>query len=287
MSITILNKKAPYRITRFPAGELGVTVEPFAGKSYIIARIQNSDDFMTLALLIDASKRMICNDTKSTSSQQIGICLPYIPYARQDRVANEGEPLSIKVFANLLAATGVTKVKVYDPHSDVAVACLDQVLPHGVLVVSAIEIIAAFPELINYISTTNAVLVSPDAGANKKVFKIAQKLGHPSYIRADKVRNTQTGEITGTTVYADSLEGQNMLIIDDICDGGGTFTALAKELKAKGAKSVALYVTHGIFTKGTDVLYRNGIDHIFTTNSYYDVLPAGISEKVVIKDLFE
>ena len=69
-------------------------------------------------------------------------------------------------------------------------------------------------------------------------------------------------------VHADDLTGKYAVIIDDICDGGGTFIPIAKELKAKGCRKVVLYVTHGAFTKGTQVLFENGIDEIFTTNSF-------------------
>ena len=58
------------------------------------------------------------------------------------------------------------------------------------------------------------------------------------------------------------------MIADDICVGGATFIALAKELKKKNAGKVVLFITHGVFSKGVDELFNSGIDEIWTTNSY-------------------
>ena len=69
-------------------------------------------------------------------------------------------------------------------------------------------------------------------------------------IRADKIRDTMTGALSGFEVYADDLTGKDVVILDDLCDGGGTFIGLAKKLREKGAAKITLYVTHGMFTKG-------------------------------------
>ena len=110
-----------------------------------------------------------------------------------------------------------------------------------------------------------STFVIPDAGANKKTAKIASYFGHSSFIRADKLRNLSTGDILETVVYGDVVG--NITIVDDLCDGGKTFIELAKVLKQKGAEKINLYVTHGIFSKGTYPLYTAGIDYIITTNS--------------------
>jgi ribose-phosphate pyrophosphokinase len=111
------------------------------------------------------------------------------------------------------------------------------------------------------------VLVSPDAGANKKTFEVA-KYFSTNFIRADKLRDLTTGQIKETIVYADDLTGKTAVILDDICDGGRTFIELAKVLKAKGAAKVILFVTHGIFSAGLDPLFAGGIDAIWTTDSF-------------------
>ena len=78
------------------------------------------------------------------------------------------------------------------------------------------------------------------------------------------------GAITGTEAYCDDLEGQSVVIADDIADGGYTFIKLAEKLKEKGAGKIFLYVSHGIFSKGLDVLLDAGIDCVYTTDSFCD-----------------
>jgi ribose-phosphate pyrophosphokinase len=124
-------------------------------------------------------------------------------------------------------------------------------------------------------------LVAPDAGALKKTHKLAQTLttrdphGCIGVVESSKLRNTQTGEITGTVVHASGLirsvtvGDQDVPIVyvmaDDICDGGRTFIELAKELRGMGADVVHLYVTHGFFTKGKGV-FTGIIDEVHAIN---------------------
>ena len=111
------------------------------------------------------------------------------------------------------------------------------------------------------------VLLSPDAGASKKTGLVAKHCGYDSIVYGSKIRDTKTGEIVKTTVLVEhNIGDKDVLIVDDICDGGRTFIELAKVLRQKGAESVDLYVTHGIFSAGLDPLMLH-IDHIFTTES--------------------
>jgi ribose-phosphate pyrophosphokinase len=237
-----------------------------ATEQLIIARIQRSDDFFHLALAKDALERF--------DPTPIHLVLPYVPYARQDRVCCKGESFSLKVFAQLINSLNFAKVTVIDPHSAVVDGVFNRVRS-----ISQFEVIQSYDAFAARVMR-GATFVSPDAGANKKTSELAGYFNHASFIRADKLRNLATGEILETVVYADDLGGQDVVIADDIGDGCRTFTELAKVLKAKGAGKVILYVTHGIFSKGTKVLYQNGIDEIWTTDTYYDTFPAGIGDEV-------
>ena len=219
----------------------------------ITAKIKNSTDVMALAMLVDACSRLegLHNHAEFT------LHLPYIPYARQDRVMNPGEALSIKVFANIVNSLGFDKIIVDDPHSDVSAALLNNVKIRG-----QDALIAEFHE---GLVGKDVVIVAPDAGARKKAQKVSDRLRLP-LVEAGKVRDLKTNEITGTAVFGD-VEGRECVIVDDICDGGRTFIALAQALKAKGAKRVILYVTHGIFSFGKEVIYEGGVDEIY---AYHD-----------------
>ena len=97
--------------------------------------------------------------------------------------------------------------------------------------------------------------------AYKKVSKAGQVLGKP-IIRADKIRDTMTGALSDFEVYIDDLTGKSVLILDDIADGGRSFTELAQKLREKGANKVTLYVSHGMFTKGVKILLES-IDEVW------------------------
>ena len=86
-------------------------------------------------------------------------------------------------------------------------------------------------------------------GLSKKLWNYQVLVAFP-HIRADKKRDPSNGEITGTVVYSEHLGSQDVLIVDDICDGGRTFIELAKELRHLTTGRIYLYVTHGIFSKG-------------------------------------
>jgi ribose-phosphate pyrophosphokinase len=120
-------------------------------------------------------------------------------------------------------------------------------------------------------------IVIPDNGASSRVMSLTGAgtglTGH--YIhQCYKKRDPQTGALSGFQVPMSGLKGRDLLIIDDLCDGGGTFVGLAKALKAHVASKVFLFVTHGIFSKG---LPLEGIDHVYTTDSY-DAAPEGRSK---------
>ncbi|UYL04346.1 ribose-phosphate pyrophosphokinase [Klebsiella phage KP13-16] len=219
----------------------------------ITAKIKNSTDVMALAMLVDACSRLENLDVTT----EFILNLPYIPYARQDRVMQPGEALSIKVFANIINSLGFDKVIVDDPHSDVSAALLNNVKIRG-----QDTLVAEFHE---GLAGKDVVIVAPDAGARKKAQKVSDRLRLP-LVEAGKVRDLKTNEITGTAVFGD-VEGRECVIVDDICDGGRTFIALAQVLKAKGAKRVIIYVTHGIFSYGKEVIYEGGVDEIY---AYHD-----------------
>jgi len=219
-----------------------------------------------LAMIVDALRKQ--------RSVHLSLTIPYFPGARQDRVCNSGEALSVKVYAEFINNLSFDEVKVFDPHSDVVAALVDNVK----VVKNHAFVLAAIQKHHSHYS-----LVSPDAGANKKIFDLAKYLGGPKVIRADKVRDVTDGKIIGTEVYADDLSGQTCYIVDDICSYGGTFKALAKELKKKNAAQIILIVSHYEGVAEKQSLKDSGIDKIITTNS----LPGGCLVSNDFLEIFE
>lgn len=245
----------PYEHKVFSGGEVHVKIsEDVAAASVVIrADLRAPADVMLLLLLTDALRR--------ANVSHMTLEMPYLPYARQDRVCSPGEALSLRVFCDLINAQRYDRVRIWDAHSDTALALLNSVVH-----VPSSYFVSRIP-----FKRDSVVLVAPDAGAIKKVAAAAKDRNAP-FVRADKTRDPDTGAITGTVVYSEHIGPRDFLIVDDICDGGRTFMELAKVLRPLTDGKVNLYVTHGIFSYGTAVL--GGLDNVFVANSFVDDLPA-------------
>lgn len=234
----------------------------------VVARLQNPQDLVELILATEILKRKQGWDCSGMS-----LCIPYLPYGRQDRVMHHNEAFSLKAIAGVINSLGYGEVITFDCHSDVSLALINNITH-----VSMLDIVTQFADLTH--ACRRAAIVSPDAGAAKKVFKIARELGRP-FIGASKVRSESTGELTRFQVMEDQVD-ENVVIFDDICDGGRTFIELARRLRDKGAKHVSLYVTHGIFSKGLEV-FDDLIDKIYTTNTFASSFVDYKNPKLVLK----
>jgi len=246
-------KEIEFQSFIFSGGEPHIKIKPDFDVSETVTithRINSFNGFGLLLLAVDALKRM---DVKL-----INVFIPYFPAARQDRVMIAGEPLSVKVYADILNSLKLNKVTVFDAHSEVTSALLDncEVISNHAFIAEVLKKIG-----------NDVKLISPDGGALKKIYKVSEYLGGIDVVECSKSRDVKTGKLSGFKVYDDNLQGIDCLIVDDICDGGGTFIGLAEELKKKNAGKLYLAVSHGIFNKGFDV-FQKDFEKIFTTNSF-------------------
>lgn len=228
----------------FPGGEIQVRVVNYPQNPVIVARVSSHRDVMGIMMLNNAIRGL---------GGRPSLHMAYIPYARQDRVCQTGEAFSLRVFADMINSCNFSRVTVADPHSDVATALIERAV-----VVDQLRCL----EMCEV--EMSDVIISPDAGASKKAFAVANKFA-VQMVQASKIRDVRTGVITSPMVYG-SVFGKSCLIVDDICDGGRTFIELGRVLKDEGAGSLSLFVTHGIFSKGLGEL-RKYYDKITTTNS--------------------
>lgn len=235
----------------FAGGEPHIKITPFDTNQTVTIthRINSFNDLGLLLIAVDALQRM--------KVKAINAFIPYFPAARQDRLMQTGEPLTVKVYAQIINALQLNIIQIFDVHSEVTPALLNNC--------ETIDNCKFIAKVVNQLND-NLLLVSPDGGALKKIYKLAQNLGGKQVIECSKSRDVKTGKLSGFKVYADDLQGKDCLIVDDICDGGGTFIGLAQTLKAKNAGKLYLAVSHGIFSKGTAELAAY-FDGIFTTNS--------------------
>lgn len=256
-----------YKVWQFPSGEIGVKFDnkkidvPTDEGICIQGSITSSDHIMELLQLVEHIRFVIL-------TIPIHLIMPYCAYSRQDRRCNTGESFSLKIFADLINSCNFASVTTWDNHSDVSTALinncnnihvkdiLDDNNNHSMIIVGL--------QLDRY-----DYFISPDAGANKKVFSCSQEFDIPM-IRADKIRATGNGNIIDTKIYteASTLKGKRVLIIDDICQGGRTFEELAKALKEKQPNvEIDLFVTHGFFNNGFNKMKEAGISKFITTDS--------------------
>lgn len=182
---------------------------------------------------------------------EVRLLLTYLPYGRQDKVVSNEATFALRTFASLINSLDFSEVVIHDPHSEIAMELIDG--SSAYYPASRIHQVMKECEI--------DLVCYPDKGALTKYSKIYDY----QYIYGEKVREQSTGNILSYQVIGDCA-GKNVLIIDDICDGGMTFKILAKDLLASGAKSVVLFVSHGIFSKGVRTLLDAGISRVFTSN---------------------
>lgn len=271
-TINLFELSDEFKISKFAGGECHIKFlkEIDTNAIRINTRLNSSDDIMTLCLAVDALRRI---DVK-----YIEVFIPYIPYARQDRVMVKGEPLSIKVFTNIINSLQLDKVIVYDAHSDVSNALLDrcQNITNYEMVNYAIK---------NELKYDDFVLVSPDIGAYKKIEKLGKYIGCKNpLVVGMKVRNLDTGDIIKSEIIThDDSTHKPHIIVDDICDGGRTFMEIAAILKQKNITNLSLIISHGIFSHNAlENLHNAGYNKIFSSNSIADTPETNLFKQINI-----
>lgn len=269
-----------YKISKFPDGQQTVDLleAPYIGET--VQLISRLNSFKDLELIICATQAIRNFDP----NKEISLKVPYFVGARSDRKFVEGGVNYLKqVICPIINSMNFKSVIVLDPHSDVLEACLnnfDKTNNFGLVKF-------ALTNIDNRNGARDRIcLVSPDAGAYKKIFDVAKEFNIENIITANKVRDMKTGNILRTEIpVLDQHNDLTYVIIDDICDGGRTFVELAKVIKeGRPTAKVYLVVTHGIFSAGFKTL-NEYIDGIFCTNSYRDVADDEYEEKTNVKQL--
>jgi ribose-phosphate pyrophosphokinase len=272
MSIARLNLTNPndsdvkFKISKFPDGQQTVDIEsnPMYINGLAVNIVSRMNSFRDIELIIAANQAL-----REMVVGSVSLYVPYFLGARSDRKFQQGGTNYLKqVICPIINSQNFDTVIVLDPHSDVLEACLNN-----------------FEKVNNYSIVKHALtnidnkndahdricLVSPDAGAYKKIFDVAKEFGIDNIVTATKVRDLKTGKILRTEVPTPDMHNDiKYVIVDDICDGGRTFTEIAKAIKAvRPTAKIYLIVTHGIFSAGFEELNIQ-FEKIFSTNSYGD-----------------
>ena len=275
---TDLESTIQYKVSKFPDGQQTVDITSTYITSNQVQLRSRMNDFKDLELIICATQAL-----KNLGVTDIELYVPYFMGGRSDRLFQNGGVNYLKqVIGPIINSQGYSKVYVMDPHSDVLEAVINNFAKYDnfKLVKFALERIDNTND-----ARERIVLVSPDAGAYKKIFDVAKEFGIPNIITANKVRDLKTGNIIRTEILTFGNKDLKYVIIDDICDGGRTFVELTKVIKDnRPTAKVYLVVTHGIFSAGFNKL-NEVIDGIFTTNSFRNIADDEYGIKTKVKQL--
>ena len=225
---------SPCNVNHFADGEvLCEPIETVREKDvYIIQSTCNpvTENLMEILVFVDALKR--------ASARKINVVIPYFGYARQDRKAKPRQPITSKLVANLLYTAGVHRVITVELHAAQIQGFFD----------CLVDELTAIPLLAQHFKkkvTPNTVIVSPDHGGVNRARKFAERLNLPIAIIDKRRVGANVAEVMN---IVGDVDGKDCLMVDDMIDTAGSCSAGAKLLKAKGAKTVRIACTHGVFS---------------------------------------
>ncbi len=264
---------SPLQPFQFPAGEAHIKIaEGFNADDYefFLADIRGYDpqDYFTLAMWEDVLYKQP-GDVKRI------LFLPYLPGARADR----GLPFGAQVYAQFFSNMFIDQIITLDPHSPVAPKEYhngNQWPSENMTIFPVERIIRKEIQDASSDSKPNNTyqgVIAPDKGSHDRATAAARVMGVPVYF-GGKSRDEDTGKLSGFHMEDELPAEGKFLIVDDICDGGGTFLGLA-EATGLPKDRLDLWVTHGIFSKGLAPL-RPHFGHIHTTDSYFEESRGGL-----------
>jgi ribose-phosphate pyrophosphokinase len=267
--VNLENSDIKYKISKYPDGQQSITLDlpdtDFHEK-ITVSITSRLNSFRDLEVIIAANQAL----REFSYVENVKLNVPYFLGARSDRKFESGTSNYLKtVICPIINSQNFSRVTVLDPHSDVLEACLNNYHKHN----NHRLVKDALTKIDNRDGARERIcLVSPDAGAYKKIFDVAKEFNIENIITATKVRDIKTGKILRTEIPTlEQHADLKYVIIDDICDGGRTFIELSKAIKgSRPTAKVYLIVTHGIFSAGFAELNQY-FEGIYTTNSYRDI----------------
>jgi len=255
-------------VEAFPDGETFAKInENVRGEDIYIVQSScppTNHHLMELFIMMDAFRR--------ASASRITAVMPFYGYARQDRKDQPRVPITAKLVANLLVASGATRVLTLDLHAQQIQGFFDIPVDH----------LYASPVTFKYLkekAIPDLVVVSPDVGGLKMANAYANMLGADLAIVA-KRRKSAT-EVEADAVIGE-IEGKNALIVDDLTETAGTVVQAATILKDGGAKKIYACISHALLNDlGVERLQKSCLDELITT----DTVPRPVIDGIEITTL--
>jgi len=241
-----INKQEGIAFLLYPDNQPHVNIKGIEENDHVKVICSMTDSLTVLNLL------QCANALDNLFAIKKELHIPYLMGARFDRLMQHGDSIDLQVIADLINSMRFEKVFLYDVHSDVS----SMIIKNSVNVSNKV--------LVDEYNVPNSVLICPDAGAVKKVGKYLE--WNPfitDVVYCIKDRDLSTGKITLKVLEPEKCLGRDCVVIDDLCDGGGTFLGIASQIEVE---SLTLIVTHGVFSQGYSKLLHY-YDQIITSNS--------------------
>lgn len=241
-------------VGKFSDGEISVQIsESVRGKDIFIIQptcAPSNDNLIELLVMIDAFRR--------SSARTINAIIPYFGYARQDRKAAPRVPITAKLIANLLQTAGVDRIVTMDLHAGQIQGFFD--VPVDNLYGSIV-----FKDYIKQKNLPNPIIASPDIGGVTRARYFAEQLGFNLVIvdkRREKANVSEVMNIIG------DVQGQDVILVDDMIDTAGTICKAAEVLKQHGAANVMALGTHAVLSgNAIDKINASVLDEVVMTNT--------------------
>ncbi len=254
----ILGKNVDETVTTFADGEKRIIIPENLRKRDVFI-IQPTcppvdSNIMELLLMIDAARR--------SSASEITAVIPYFGYSRQDRKDRPRVPVSAALVAGLIEYAGADRIVTIDIHSEQEVGFSK--IPWDVLYASYNLLQVLKKEF----KGENLVVVSPDKGGVPKATFFAELLDADGIAIVFKERDVYRENVSETLDMMGDVKGKDVLLVDDMIDTAGTIVGAANLLKKRGAKSISVAATHGIFSPpAMERIDKSSLDKVFITDS--------------------
>ena len=251
------------KLGKFSDGELSFRyTETVRGSDVYIVQstVNGSDNLIELFLMIDAAKR--------ASAKHVNVVIPYYGYARQDRKDKPRIAVSAKLIANLLTASGASRVVSCDLHAGQIQGFFDIPLDH-------LNGSSVFVPYVKKLNLENVIFASPDAGGTERVRDYA-KYFDCEFVICDKTRE-KANEVKSVEVIGE-VKDKDVIIVDDLIDTGGTIAMASNVIMDKGAKSVRAIITHPVLSGNAEEnLEKSSLIELVVTDS----IPLNIRNKKI------
>jgi ribose-phosphate pyrophosphokinase len=257
-------------VGRFSDGEIQVEIgENVRGLDTFVVQSTSPDantNLMELLIMADALKR--------ASAGSITAVIPYYGYARQDRKVSSRSPITAKLIADLIEASGVTRVVSMDMHAGQIQGFFNIPFDH----------LYAAPVLLEHMrrrfdgDSQNVVIVSPDAGGVERARAYSKRLGSTLGIVDKRRTKPNVAEIMNVI---GEVHGKIAVLLDDMIDTAGTLTQAANALVDKGATRVFAYASHAVLSgPAVERITKSPIEEVVVTNTIQLPPPAQACPKI-------